>query len=522
MVTALADTPTDTLTDNALWTGTYDADLARQLRGVAMAASRPIKKNKHGWNVPSQSGNGYYHVSEALDFCSCPDFALRDMPCKHIYAVRLHIIRELDGDVAQVDSTYPALAMACTGPVPDSAVKQKVTARKPKPKAPTTPVTLMDGPSIDDTPLVSVGNNGLVAAPEPQVLLPPDGDYKLEVEDADRIIIPQGGSLRDWSAYNRAQEMERHNFGAILHDLCRNIPARERGRGPTGWEMEKVVANIARKVYLTSAWRRSVSKEQLELEDKAREAPAWSSLARHLKDDRLTPILMHLIELSSSPFRAIEDTIAVDGTGFATSVKQNWNEYKYGHETRSKGRVKDEDRERNQPEKKAMYVKTHIACGVRTNIVTAVLATAHETGDSPQLPQLINTTAQRFKIKHVVADKAYLALPNLQAAHAVGAEAIIPMKINSVPHEGEDEGTVLWNNLYHFFGGKRQEFLAIYHQRSNVETTIMMVKTKFSEHVRSRHPRARVNEVLVKILCHNICQINRLVNEWGVPDFAWN
>ena len=32
-----------------------------------------------------------------------------------------------------------------------------------------------------------------------------------------------------------------------------------------------------------------------------------------------------------------------------------------------------------------------------------------------------------------------------------------------------------------------------------------MIKAKFGGYVRSKNPAAQVNEVLVKVLCHNIC-----------------
>ena len=44
-----------------------------------------------------------------------------------------------------------------------------------------------------------------------------------------------------------------------------------------------------------------------------------------------------------------------------------------------------------------------------------------------------------------------------------------------------------------------------YHKRSNVETAFSMIKAKFGGVVRSKTPVAQMSEVLVKILCHNIC-----------------
>jgi hypothetical protein len=52
---------------------------------------------------------------------------------------------------------------------------------------------------------------------------------------------------------------------------------------------------------------------------------------------------------------------------------------------------------------------------------------------------------------------------------------------------------------------RRDEFLTHYYKRSNVETTFHMIKSKFGTRIRSKTPVAQVNELLFKILCHNLC-----------------
>lgn len=52
---------------------------------------------------------------------------------------------------------------------------------------------------------------------------------------------------------------------------------------------------------------------------------------------------------------------------------------------------------------------------------------------------------------------------------------------------------------------RAEEFLQHYHQRSNVESTFSAVKRKFGAAVRSKCFDAQVNEVLCKLLCHNLC-----------------
>jgi len=100
----------------------------------------------------------------------------------------------------------------------------------------------------------------------------------------------------------------------------------------------------------------------------------------------------------------------------------------------------------------------------------------------------------------VSADKAYSGNPCHDAIAKVGATPYIMFRENTTGKVGG-----LFKKMFHFFQFKRDEFLAHYHRRSNVETTVSMVKSKFGDAVRSKTEVAAKNEVLAKVLCHNIC-----------------
>ena len=79
----------------------------------------------------------------------------------------------------------------------------------------------------------------------------------------------------------------------------------------------------------------------------------------------------------------------------------------------------------------------------------------------------------------------------------------------------------MWRKIYHYFMFANWEFMEHYHQRSNAETTIHMIKSKFGDSVRSKDWTAQVNEVLCKVICHNICCVIQEMHELGVnPDFC--
>ncbi len=70
--------------------------------------------------------------------------------------------------------------------------------------------------------------------------------------------------------------------------------------------------------------------------------------------------------------------------------------------------------------------------------------------------------------------------------------------------------------MYHYFMYNRDDFLQYYHKRSNSETVFHMIKSKFGNYVRSNEWTAQVNEVLLKVLCHNITVIIHEIYELGI------
>ena len=126
-------------------------------------------------------------------------------------------------------------------------------------------------------------------------------------------------------------------------------------------------------------------------------------------------------------------------------------------------------------------------------------------------------TARNFHMVGVSTDKAYLSHKNLVAIEAVNGVPFIPFKSTTVATT-EDPA---WGRMYHYFMLKREDFLSHYHRRSNVETVFSMCKVKFGDSVRSKSDTGIVNEVLCKVLCHNIWLLIQAIHELGVePTFC--
>lgn len=92
----------------------------------------------------------------------------------------------------------------------------------------------------------------------------------------------------------------------------------------------------------------------------------------------------------------------------------------------------------------------------------------------------------------------------------------LPFKSNTTGATGG-----LFQKMYHYFLFKQEEYLAHDHKRSNVESSFSMMKRKFGDHVRSRDDAAMVNEVLCKVLCHNLCVLIQEQHELGIDPIFW-
>lgn len=287
-----------------------------------------------------------------------------------------------------------------------------------------------------------------------------------EIHSLERVTYRQ-----DWPRYTRAQCAEKGMVQALLQGLCDSIvqpPYRGRGRPPL--PLADVVFGCTMKVFGGISGRRS------------------------------TTDLISLIETSASPLAGIEHDFSIDATGFSTTTYDRWFDKKWGRET-----------------KRQKWLKLHASVENETNIIAAVTVTDGDDHDSPEMPGLVQRTAQRFDVREVQGDKAYLSHVNLEAIEAVGARPFVPFKSNSTPDGGiNGKGSDAWRRMWLMFQLNREEYLAHYHRRSNAEATFSALKRKFGSSIRSKKRTAQVNEVLCKVLCYNLSVLTRAIYELGI------
>ncbi len=300
-----------------------------------------------------------------------------------------------------------------------------------------------------------------------------------------------------WEAYNKAQENEKLIFMKLLKDLCGNIeqPKYEFGR-PT-YPFSDMLFISVMKTYIGFSLRKfkfdmNIAK-QMGLIDKV---PCYSTPSNFMNKPEIKPVLERLIMISSLPFVGIEKDFAADSSGFTSSKYDRWFDYKWGKKKQKKN-----------------WLKAHLISGVKTNIVTGVTVTEGHKNDSPQLKSLVEQVAKNFDISEVSGDKAYCGKENFKIIAKHGGTPFIPFKTNITGRRG---GSKIWKHMYYLFMYKQMEFLEHYHKRSNSETVFHMIKSKFGGDLKSKKETAQFNELLIKVLCHNICCVIQEIFELGI------
>src|SRR5436190_15708263 len=245
---------------------------------------------------------------------------------------------------------------------------------------------------------------------------------------------------QEWSSYNAAQVNEKSEFQKLLHELCKGIGEPSQTIGRPRLPFEDMIFAAAFKVYSTVSGRRFMSDlRDAHAKGYISKLPCYNSIFNYFEDETLTPYLKMLIDESSLPLQAIESDFAVDSSGFSTCRFVQWVDAKY---------------KTPQLMTRREWIKIHLMCGVKTNIVTSVEVTDNRGADSPQFEGLVKATGRNFVMNQVSADKAYSSSQNLQVVADHDAQPFIAFKANTVsrkPHH-----TAIWNRMFHFYSFNQQ------------------------------------------------------------------
>ena len=161
---------------------------------------------------------------------------------------------------------------------------------------------------------------------------------------------------QNWPAYRLAQINEKAKLQQLLYELCSGIDEPIQTMGRTRIPMSDMMFAAAYKVYSQVSSRRFMTDlKEAHIRRYISKLPCYNSVNNYIDMSEVTPYLQWLIIQSSLPLKAIEKDCAIDSSGFSTGQYVRWFDEKYGKEQSEKD-----------------WVKAHICCGVKTNIVTAV------------------------------------------------------------------------------------------------------------------------------------------------------
>ena len=308
---------------------------------------------------------------------------------------------------------------------------------------------------------------------------------------------------QEWHEYNLAATHEKSRFLELLFELCKGIDEPVQTFGRPRLSLADMLFCIVYKVYATISSRRFAS----DLRDALQkgfisQAPHFNSVLNYLDDERLTSLLRELITQSAMPLKAVEQDFAVDSSGFSTCHFVRWYSEKYGN-----GQKDAHD-----------WLKLHAMVGVTTHVITSVEISDRDSHDTNYFKPLVTNTASRFNLREVSGDKAYANRANLKLVESVGAKPYITFRSNT----RGDSTCATWNRIFHYYSLHREEYMRHYHKRSNSESAFSMVKARFGERLRSKTKTAQVNEVLCKVLAHNLCCVIQSIYELGSEPTFWN
>jgi len=163
---------------------------------------------------------------------------------------------------------------------------------------------------------------------------------------------------QEWKEYNEAQTKEKLLFYKLLNELLNIVPTRIYTFGRPRKSLRDMLFSCMIKIYNNTSSRRTIS--DLKLAQQAgyiKDVPHFNTLLNYFEDTGLEILLPYLISVSSLPLKHVEESFAMDSTGFGSHRFDRWVDI------------------RTDNSRKRGWRKCHAVCGTKTNIITSVQIT---------------------------------------------------------------------------------------------------------------------------------------------------
>jgi len=227
--------------------------------------------------------------------------------------------------------------------------------------------------------------------------------------------------------------------------------------------------------------------------------PYFTTLLAYSRKPEMYDLLKELIRLSALPIKQIQDSFicAIDATGMGTfQLNGGWLKFKHGE---------------NKEVSFRNWVKLHAVTDTATNIFLSADITIGKANDSPELEHLMNNID--FPISALTGDKAYCSRKNFEIVSNKGATPYLLFKKNALPNK---KGSLIWSKCFKLYTEKPQEYLQIYHKRSNIEATFGALKKRFGDTVHAKTLNGQKTEALLKVLLHNLACLIKTYYEQNI------
>jgi len=297
---------------------------------------------------------------------------------------------------------------------------------------------------------------------------------------------------RDFKVINKAQQWEKKLFLKILDCAIQtiNIPNGYKGTGRPSIPLSEKLKICCIKQYNLKGARRTVYDIEYAKTSGFLFVPTISEnyfnrINEYLRDESLTPYLQKLIQTLSEPLIHKEHFFAIDGTGFKIAT----------------GKIRYKDI-RTDKKAKGGYIGLHIIAGIKSKIIPHAIASKGYEHDNNFFKPLVSEANKIFEIKELYADGAYFSQKNFNLCHSLKIKAYIKPREDAILKKF---GNSVWNNsIDRYMNDLEKGDERRYTLRANVECAFHMIKSVFSDVLRHKTFEGRINELLSRIVCHNI------------------
>lgn len=158
----------------------------------------------------------------------------------------------------------------------------------------------------------------------------------------------------------------------------------------------------------------------------------------------------------------------------------------------------------------------HLLCGVKTNIVTVVEVTATETADFSVPGPLRPSHGTEFRHAGSVGGQSLLEQEKPSGSPSGRRDGLRPNQEQLGRLQPQGEVRPFVEQDVPLLQSPPKRVFDPLPQAVERGTTFSMIKAKFGLSGRSETPVAQANEVLTKVLCHNVVVLIQSVYELGI------